>query len=80
MINPSFSSPSSSKKMLAFDYQATTPGEQEVLEAMAPYWTEAWGNASSRQNRFGLHASAAVNLAREQIAACLQVRPEDIQL
>ncbi len=61
---------------LLFDYQSTTPCSQEVLEAMAPYWNELWANASSRQSRFGLMASAAVTLAREQIASLLNVVPE----
>ena len=45
---------------------------------MAPYWEEHWGNASSRQHRLGLTASAAVNLARRQLAAALDVTPERI--
>ena len=59
-----------------FDHQATTPCDPEVLVAMKPYWHEFWGNASSRQSRAGLHASAAVNLAREQLACCLEINPE----
>ena len=61
---------------LAFDFQATTPCAPEVVEAMAPYWSELWGNPSSRQHRLGLTAAAAVNLARRQIADSLAVAPE----
>ena len=43
---------------------------------MAPYWSEEWGNPSSRQHRLGLTASAAVNLARRQIADALAVTPQ----
>ena len=43
---------------------------------MAPYWSELWGNPSSRQHRLGLSASAAVALARRQIAEALAVSPE----
>ena len=43
---------------------------------MAPYWSEEWGNASSRQHRLGLTASAAVNLARRQIAEALAITPQ----
>ncbi len=59
--------------LLEFDYQATTPCSPEVIDAMAPYWYEVWGNPSSRQNRPGLKASAAINLAREQLASFLRV-------
>ena len=43
---------------------------------MAPYWTEHWGNPSSRQHRQGLTAAAAVSLARRQIAEALDVEPD----
>ena len=45
---------------------------------MAPYWSEEWGNPSSRQHRLGLTASAAVNLARRQIADALAVTPQQL--
>jgi len=61
---------------LDFDYQATTPCELEVKAAMEPYWDMFWGNASSRYSRSGLHASAAMSLAREQLATYLRVKPE----
>jgi len=63
---------------LLLDFQATTPCARDVVEAMAPYWSEAWGNPSSRQHRLGLHASAAVNLARRQLAGSLGLAPERI--
>ena len=40
---------------------------------MAPYWSDHWGNPSSRQHRQGLTAAAAVALARRQIAETLGV-------
>ena len=61
---------------LQFDFQATTPCAQEVVQAMAPYWNELWGNPASRQHRLGLSASAAVALARRQIAETLAASPE----
>ncbi|MDC3048508.1 cysteine desulfurase [Synechococcus sp. AH-736-A19] len=61
---------------LAFDFQATTPCAAEVVEAMAPFWSSDWGNPSSRQHRLGLSASAAVKLARRQLAETLGVNPE----
>ena len=54
------------KALLHFDYQVTTPCDPEVVLAMQPYWQELWGNASSRNSRLALQASAAVSLAREQ--------------
>ena len=61
---------------LQFDFQATTPCAPEVVQAMAPYWSELWGNPASRQHRLGLSASAAVALARRQIAETLAASPE----
>ena len=43
---------------------------------MAPFWSADWGNPSSRQHRLGLSASAAVKLARRQLAEALGVKPE----
>ena len=40
---------------------------------MTPYWSDHWGNPSSRQHRQGLTAAAAVALARRQIAEALGV-------
>ena len=45
---------------------------------MAAYWSEDWGNASSRQHRSGLKAAAAVSLAREQLACHLRVTPQRV--
>jgi cysteine desulfurase len=42
-----------------------------VVEAMAPYWSRDFGNAASRTHRYGWRAEAAVELARERIAAAL---------
>ncbi len=66
------------QKPLKFDYQSTTPCSGRVLEAMQPYWNEIWGNPSNLQNRFGIHASAAISLARDNLAQCLHVSPERI--
>jgi len=60
------------------DHQATTPCAQEVVEAMAPWWSEQWGNPASRQHRLGLTAAAGVSDARERLARCLAVPPERI--
>ena len=63
---------------LELDYQATTPCDEEVLASMEPYWDKYWGNASSKQNKSGITAGAAVSLAREQLASLMKVPPSQI--
>lgn len=60
------------------DHAATTPVAQPVLEAMLPYFSEHFGNASSRSHSFGWNAAAAVEEASKQLAALLDVYPEEI--
>ncbi|HEY1807563.1 MAG TPA: aminotransferase class V-fold PLP-dependent enzyme [Acidobacteriaceae bacterium] len=59
------------------DANATTPLLPEVLEAMHPFFIESFGNASSI-HYFGQRARAAVERAREQVAALLNCRPAEI--
>jgi cysteine desulfurase len=59
------------------DYNATTPVDPRVLEAMLPFFTEVFGNASS-SHAFGSAALAAAAKARESLAVRLGVQPEDI--
>jgi len=59
------------------DHHATTPCDPAVVEAMAPYWTTHFGNPSSA-HPYGTRASAAVDLAREQVAALIGARPAEI--
>ncbi len=50
------------------DYQATTPCDPAVIEAMVPWLGERFGNAASRMHAYGLEADALVESARETIA------------
>ena len=59
------------------DHNATTPLEQAVLEAMLPYLSSEFGNASSIHG-YGQRARAAVETAREQVAALVNARPQEI--
>jgi cysteine desulfurase len=59
--------------VIYLDHQATTPCEEAVVEAMAPWWSAQFANPSSRGHRPGLLAAAAVEQARVQIAAELGV-------
>jgi cysteine desulfurase len=64
-------------RRIYMDANATTPVLPEVLEAMRPYWSEEFGNASSIHQR-GQHARAAVDRARESVARLLNCRAAEI--
>jgi cysteine desulfurase len=59
------------------DHSATTPADRRVVEAMLPYLTEKFGNASS-VHYFGQEARAAVDRARRQVAGLIGARPNEI--
>jgi cysteine desulfurase len=59
------------------DYNATTPVEPDVLEAMLPYFSAEFGNAASIHTP-GQRARGAVETAREQVAALIGARPPEI--
>ncbi len=64
-------------KRIYFDHNATTPVDPEVVAAMLPFFAECYGNASSIHT-FGQQARAAVEHAREQVAALIGARPAEI--
>jgi len=59
------------------DYAASTPLDPRVMEAMLPYFSQHFGNPSSI-HYFGQQSEAAVETARERIAAALNCQPHEI--
>src|SRR5579859_230736 len=59
------------------DHNATTAVDPTILDAMLPFFSAEFGNASSIHT-FGQRARAAVETAREQVAALLNARPQEI--
>ncbi len=68
----------SGSKVIYLDHHATTPLDRRVLDAMMPYLTEKFGNASSLDHPFGYEASVAVESARETIANAVGARHDEI--
>jgi cysteine desulfurase len=66
------------KRPLYFDYQATTPCDPRVVEAMIPYFTEKFGNPHSRTHMYGWESEEAVEQAREQVAAIIGADAKEV--
>ncbi len=64
--------------MVYLDNNATTPVDPRVLEAMLPYFKESFGNAASRNHRFGWVAEEAVDNAREQAATLIGCNAKEV--
>ena len=60
------------------DYQATTPVDPRVLDAMLPYFHERHGNPHSVHHPYGWEARDAVERARAQVASLIGARPENV--
>jgi cysteine desulfurase len=60
------------------DYGATTPVDQRVVDAMIPWLREHFGNPASRSHAWGWEAEAAVEKAREEVAALINADPREI--
>jgi cysteine desulfurase len=64
-------------RRIYLDHSATTPADPRVVEAMLPYLTEKFGNASSVHS-FGQEARAAVDRARREVAALIHAKANEI--
>ena len=64
-------------RRIYLDNSATTPVDPRVVEAMMPYLTEQFGNASSI-HYYGQQAKSAVDKARHQVANLIGARPNEI--
>jgi cysteine desulfurase len=60
------------------DYGATNPVDQRVVDAIIPWLREHFGNPASRSHAWGWEAEAAVEKAREQVAALIGADPREI--
>lgn len=65
-------------KPIYLDYNATTPVDPRVVEAMLPHLTEGFGNAASVDHFYGHEAQQAVERAREQVAALIGAEASEI--
>lgn len=64
-------------KQVYLDNSATTRVAEEVVQTMLPYFTEAFGNASST-HRWGQQAKQAIETARHQVAQLINAQPTEI--
>ncbi len=64
-------------KRFYFDHNATTPVRPEVVEAMLPWYTERFGNASSIHS-YGREAHDALEESRAKIAALIGAEPDEV--
>jgi cysteine desulfurase len=63
---------------LYLDHNATTPVDARVVDAMTPYLADIFGNPSSVEHVHGNRAQAALTAAREQVAAAIGARDNEI--
>jgi cysteine desulfurase len=60
------------------DYHATSPVDPEVFKTMAPFFTEFFGNAASRNHEYGWTAESAVEYARKQVGELIHASEKEI--
>lgn len=66
------------KLPIYMDYNATTPVDPRVLDAMLPYFQDKFGNSASRNHEFGWVAEEAVEKARDQVGAAIGASGKEI--
>lgn len=64
--------------MIYLDYNATTPCDPKVVEAMLPYFNQKFGNAASKTHSMGWVADEAVTQSRGQVANLINASKEEI--
>lgn len=60
------------------DYQASTPTDARVLEAMLPYFTDSFGNPHSSSHILGWKSADSIESARYEVASLIGALPEEI--
>ena len=70
--------PAAQSEPIYLDYQATTPTDPRVLEAMLPWFTQKFGNPGSVTHAYGREAAEAVETARAQVAALIGAEAREI--
>jgi cysteine desulfurase len=60
------------------DYQATTPTDPRVVEAILPFFYEKFGNPHSRSHSYGWEAEEAIEMARKSIAEVIGANPKEM--
>lgn len=65
------------RRCVYLDHSASTPTDPRVVEAMLPYFTEVFGNASSAHS-FGREAERAIDRAREIVAGIFNCHPSEV--
>ena len=66
------------KLPIYLDYSSTTPMDSRVFEAMKPYFTELYGNASSKDHFYGDISKQAVEEARQKVANLINAESDEI--
>ncbi len=64
-------------KLIYLDHGASTPVHPQVVEAMLPYWTEFYGNPSSK-HEYGRSAASGLEKARRLVAEHMHAEPKEI--
>jgi cysteine desulfurase len=67
-----------SERPIYLDHAATTPVDPRVAEVVMHYMVEEFGNAGSRTHEYGSRARKAVDTAREQVAAVVEAKPDEV--